>query len=757
MRWYDSKLFGSVIIALIFILISTTTVSAEVNAVLYDGDGRSITDAPDVVAYANIEYTAPPPEFQISTSGYIWRYHQFIALMNSGNWVEAKTTVETDTVGVQFNGDTNDGWARVLVDGTEVWTGSVYGSDVNYPGGAFVKYLKVSGLDSSTHTIRVENMGVKGAGGGIHVCIRFFGLETNEEEYSIEPSTNEITVGDSIKFSLIKKINGKDTTVSNNEVDWVVTNEKSINPNIVSSKANIGTIDDGTGEFKSSNIGTCTIVARVNGETKAKAEVTVVCCKDCEGDINKVIKLYNSRIPEGQVWKDGSTPAAILNNPPAAGYYNNMMSLGSAKYEPYVCQAYQDKVMNFLYAIQSNPDECSLLEGYEFIRITGWGGAHLAVVVYEKGTDWEKTGLVFDPWLSQKPDVYLIDQWKFYGRTSDKSMIDSVGDAANWIIGLVWCPVDILIIDDQGRRLGVLDDGSMVAEIPNSYAINFQDENGEMHWYFELTSDDLDTYTMQVTGNDDGKFGTAWSDSNSGTVRNYVDQTIIKGSTAEILLDPEDPVAPLVLPDGNQIEPLISGEVQQSSGLTFESRSKSSGSSVQIPLTLAGIDENIGNMDITLDYDPSVLEATEVIKGGLTTDSLFDHNILDGTIKISLADKEGFSGDGSIAYVRFDVVGAEGSSSPLDITSIAANKADDLSAIDIPDRDGVFKVVSKEESQGDADGDETYTALDALYALQMAVGKIPEDMTMDMNSDGQVSSIDARKILRIAAGLEYLT
>ncbi|WP_342305279.1 LamG-like jellyroll fold domain-containing protein [Methanolobus sp. ZRKC5] len=192
------------------------------------------------------------------------------------------------------------------------------------------------------------------------------------------------------------------------------------------------------------------------------------------------------------------------------------------------------------------------------------------------------------------------------------------------------------------------------------------------------------------------------------------------------------------------------------SGLIFESRDKSSESSVQIPLTLNGIDENIGNMDITLGYDSSVLEATEVIKGGSTTNSLFDYNIVDGTIKISLADKVGFSGDGSIAYVRFDVIGAEGSSSPLVITKLSANRADDLSIINIPTQDGVFSVVSREQSLGDFDGDGIYTSVDALAALQMAVGKIPEDLIMDMNSDGQVSSMDARMILRIAAGLEEL-
>ena len=758
MKWNYSKLFGIVIVGLLVISIPATVASAGVNAVLHDGDARNFADAPDVIAYANTEHTTPPSEFQITTSGSIWRYHQWIALMQEGSWVEAKTTVATDTVGIQFWGDTNDGWARVLVDGSEVWTGSIYGSDGNYPGGAFIKYLDISGLDSSTHTIRIENMGINGAGGGDDVCIFFFGMkkveEELEEEYFIEPAVNEITVGDTIKFSLIKQLNGQKSTVSNNEVDWVVTNEKSINPDISSANANIGTIDDGTGEFKSSNIGTCSVVAIVNKETNAKAEVTVNCCKDCKGDINKVIKLYQSRIPKGEVWRDGSTPNAILNNPPTAGYYNNILSVGSDKYGLYVCQAYQDKVMKFLHNIQSNPDECSLLAGYEFSRITGWGGVHLAVVVYKEGTNWEETGLVFDPWLSQKPVAYSMDQWKFYGRTKDKSLIDKTGDLIDGIVGLVWCPVDILITDDQGRRLGVLDDGSMVTEIPNSFILNYQDDEGNKHWYFELGTDDSNTYDLQITGTDDGTFGTVWADSYSNDIRFYGEQTITKGSTAGIVLDTGNPVAPLILPDGTEIKPTVSGVKPQFSGLTFESRGKSSGSSVQIPLTLNGIKENIGNMDITLGYDSSVLEAIEVIKGGLTTNSLFDSNIVDGTIKISLADKTGFSGDGSIAYVKFDVIGAEGSSSPLEITKLSANRADDLVEITIPTQDGVFKVIASEEGLGDGDGDGKLTALDALYALQMAVGKIPEDLTLDMNGDGKVSSIDARKILRIAAGLE---
>jgi hypothetical protein len=185
--------------------------------------------------------------------------------------------------------------------------------------------------------------------------------------------------------------------------------------------------------------------------------------------------------------------------------------------------------------------------------------------------------------------------------------------------------------------------------------------------------------------------------------------------------------------------------------LIFESRSKSSGSTVQIPLTLKGINEDIGNMDITLGYDPSVLEATRVIKGGLTANSVFDHNVPGkGTMKISLsmAGREGFSGDGSIAYIVFDVTGSEGSDSRLEIVSLSANRAADMTPMDIPTQDGVFLVSGVEECRGDCNGDGEITPVDALCALRMAVEKIPEDLVMDMNGDGSVTSLDAREILK---------
>lgn len=184
--------------------------------------------------------------------------------------------------------------------------------------------------------------------------------------------------------------------------------------------------------------------------------------------------------------------------------------------------------------------------------------------------------------------------------------------------------------------------------------------------------------------------------------------------------------------------------------ITFESRTTPTGSTVQIPITLKGVTDTIGNMDLTLQYDPAVLDAREVMNGPLTQSTIFDSNIVAGTIKVSLASTEGFGGDGVIAYVKFNVTGAAGSSSPLQITRVSANNADDLQAITISAKDGMFKVITEAEGSGDADGDGTYSARDALAALQMAVGKTDQQSFMDMNQDGEITSLDARIILQLA-------
>ncbi len=186
-------------------------------------------------------------------------------------------------------------------------------------------------------------------------------------------------------------------------------------------------------------------------------------------------------------------------------------------------------------------------------------------------------------------------------------------------------------------------------------------------------------------------------------------------------------------------------------GLVFESRNRPNGSEVQIPLILNGINEQVGNLDITLTYDPSVLEAIDVIGGSLTVNSIMEYKITPGNIKIALADGQGFLGDGSIIYAKFNVIGSQGQTSPLNISQVNANGAD-YELMQLSSNSGVFKVTNTDEALGDFDGNGRLTAVDALCALQMAVGKRPVDLSLDMNDDGKVTSLDARTILKIAVG-----
>lgn len=145
---------------------------------LFPIDVRQLETKPEVIAYANVEYTAPPANVIIKHYGTLWTYNANIALMRGGDWISATCTDDNiTTVGVRLEGDANDGWVRVLVDGAEVWRGSIYG-DPNSAEGMWMNYLEVSGLLPGVHTIRLESLGLPGDGGGIHVAMRFFGFST---------------------------------------------------------------------------------------------------------------------------------------------------------------------------------------------------------------------------------------------------------------------------------------------------------------------------------------------------------------------------------------------------------------------------------------------------------------------------------------------------------------------------------------------------------------------------------------------------
>lgn len=94
-----------------------------------------------------------------------------LALTSASGWARTTWRKPASILGVQFCGDNNDGWARILVDGETVWSGNTYGGEHK-----FTEYIEISGLPATAHTVRVEPTGQAGvAGGNIHVTLTAFG------------------------------------------------------------------------------------------------------------------------------------------------------------------------------------------------------------------------------------------------------------------------------------------------------------------------------------------------------------------------------------------------------------------------------------------------------------------------------------------------------------------------------------------------------------------------------------------------------
>ncbi|GEM_PF-4503412 len=143
--------------------------------------------------------------------------------------------------------------------------------------------------------------------------------------------------------------------------------------------------------------------ATLQGNTDAEPFVALV-PSALQNQFRNLAKKYFSDIPTGTYGRDSNQDSSAFQFM-SAGSVNNILG-GNAT----ACGAYQGTVIDWLDKLRtsSNPEEQKLLEGFEFGPIQIAGGAHQAVVLFPKGTDWKSTGIVFDPWKDQKPKLYSI-------------------------------------------------------------------------------------------------------------------------------------------------------------------------------------------------------------------------------------------------------------------------------------------------------------------------------------------------------------
>ena len=428
-------------------------------------------------------------------------------------------------------------------------------------------------------------------------------------DYFIYPLlVDEVVVKEKIQLS----VKSGTTTIENNKIKWKIVNHESINPRIPFNKIEIGKIDK-NGMFTAVNVGKCIVRATI-GDKRVDKKITVKCCEEEQkGDIEDLKYHYDLLIPESNFTKDNkagkiSFPFDVMT----PGVANNILTkLGYSQYAEHACGGYQADVLTFLHDVQADPEDCKMLCGYEFGPIEGYYGAHHAVVVYPNGTDWKKTGTVFDPWPAQYPETYTITRWEerfspINGDTrasyrlkypTTKSPDDYGGLTVrmleplwDYTIGALFCPVDVLITDEQGRRLGILSNGSRVYEIPNSLLLKVPDEEGEgeYQWYFVLDPEASDVYNFEITGVKDGTFEFLISNAEDNKFQYYGENQIKKGEKAEAVIDIDDPVGHLTLPNGTQIEPKVSEVIIESSPNGDLNTNTSSSITVVLALIVAG-------------------------------------------------------------------------------------------------------------------------------------------------------------------------
>lgn len=187
--------------------------------------------------------------------------------------------------------------------------------------------------------------------------------------------------------------------------------------------------------------------------------------------------------------------------------------------------------------------------------------------------------------------------------------------------------------------------------------------------------------------------------------------------------------------------------------LRADTRRVKAGETVTVPIWLDN-GAGVANMNFDLRYSSQVATATAVAKGSvIPSNFLFEKNPNSaGVVRIGFAGSRDLAGSAPVAQVTFKAVGRPGQSTPLRLVVTTVSGADDGRPAILTIDGKLVIIASKDQVPGDFDGDGRLTANDALNALRMSVGLIPENLVCDMDSDRQVTSTDARLILKMAVG-----
>jgi hypothetical protein len=115
---------------------------------------------------------------------------------------------------------------------------------------------------------------------------------------------------------------------------------------------------------------------------------------------------------------------------------------------------------------------------------------------------------------------------------------------------------------------------------------------------------------------------------------------------------------------------IVSANIVSAGGIDkiyVSNASGDTGSEIVISVDAVNMND-LGSLQLDINYDKNVLVAKNVTAGNATSGGMFTSNIKDTGVTIGIISATGISGSGSIADITFNITGPKGISSPLTIS-----------------------------------------------------------------------------------------
>lgn len=182
MKNVSFKIISMMLLATLVVIgtASATAPSSPVTLEFIDGECSL-----DVWTYGNHNRITSGFEsyFSSITVGGLWTNADGrLAVLDENGYMLIETKDPTECFCIVFASDRNDGFAKVYVDGNVAWVGDTW---ANVPlaqpiGSQTIRSLKITGLESTTHEIKISNLDVANNFHDGHVTIYKYGYQCPE-------------------------------------------------------------------------------------------------------------------------------------------------------------------------------------------------------------------------------------------------------------------------------------------------------------------------------------------------------------------------------------------------------------------------------------------------------------------------------------------------------------------------------------------------------------------------------------------------